>query len=388
MMRWFLFLCPLVLCCACKAQKSLRTGAERMEVLLPLVQGKNLALVVNHTAVVGKTHLVDTLLGAGVSIKRIFAPEHGFRGTAEAGATIQDGRDTRTGLPIASLYGQKKKPSLADLEGVDLVVFDIQDAGARFYTYISTLHYVMEACAEAGKPILVLDRPNPNGHYVDGPVLDMAYQSFVGIAPVAMVHGCTMAELAAMFKGEHWIKQSDALVLSHVLCEYYTHQTPYSPPIPPSPNLPNTLSILLYPSICLFEGTTASLGRGTNAPFQQVGHPAYPDRTFSFTPHSMPAALQPPQQDKTCYGKDLRRCNLDSLRQQGQLDLGLLLHFKQQLPPSEPFLLENHFLDKLAGTDQLRLQIISGASEATIRASWEPKLSAYKAMRQRYLLYP
>lgn len=367
--------------------KSIVTGAEQMDKVLPLLHGKQVALVVNHTSTVGATHLVDTLMKAGIHIRCIFAPEHGFRGAAEAGATIQDGVDTRTKVPIRSLYGKKKKPDAADLAGVDLVVFDIQDAGARFYTYISTLFYILEACAEHQKPVLVLDRPNPNGHYIDGPVLDTAFRSFVGIAPLPIVHGCTVAELADLFKGEKWIKYAGNLQLSKIICQNYTHKTPYDLPIAPSPNLPDMRSVLLYPSVCLFEGTTASLGRGTKTPFQVIGHPDFPERQFSFTPHSVPAAVTPPQQDVLCYGWDLRSRSLADLREQKQLNLRLLLDFYARFPKDKPFFLENHFIDKLAGTDQLRQQILAGKTEQEIRASWAKGLQHFRNIRKQYLLY-
>ncbi len=369
-------------------ESQITTGAARMDVLLPLLRGKKVALVVNHTALVGQTHLVDTLLGAGVALKRIFAPEHGFRGAAEAGETVKDGRDAKTGLPIISLYGKKRKPEAADLADVDIVVFDIQDVGARFYTYISTLFYVLEACAEQDKAALVLDRPNPNGHYVDGPVLDPQLSSFVGIAPIPIVHGCTVGELAGMFKGEGWIKSSRNLRLSKILCQQYSHKTPYTLPVKPSPNLPDMRSILLYPSLCLFEGTTASLGRGTETPFQLIGHPDFPDRSFSFVPRSVPAAAAPPQLGNTCYGVDFRSLPVDRLQQQHQLDLKALLHFYKQFPKDKPFFLANNFFDKLAGTPLLRQQILEGKTEKAIRASWAPGLAAYKVMRKKYLLYP
>ena len=259
-------------------------GAERLDLLLPRLAGKEVALVVNHSSLVGNTHLVDTLHRLGVCISVIFAPEHGFRGDADAGEHVRDGIDLRTGSPIVSLYGKRRKPSPEDLEGVEVVVFDIQDVGARFYTYISTLFYVLEACAEQDKEAIVLDRPNPNGHYVDGPVLDSRLTSFVGIAPIPIVHGCTVGELARLFVGEFWIYKPESLRLQVISCLNYTHSTPYELPVSPSPNLPTTRSVLLYPSICLFEGSTCSVGRGTNWPFEVVGHPDFPCDTFNFVP--------------------------------------------------------------------------------------------------------
>jgi uncharacterized protein YbbC (DUF1343 family) len=359
-----------------------------MEVLLPLLKGKRIGCVVNHTAVVGSTHLVDTLLQQGVNIRRIFAPEHGFRGAAEAGEHIKDGVDTRTNLPIVSIYGKKRKPDATDLADIDAVIFDIQDVGARFYTYISTLFYLIEACQEFDKELIVLDRPNPTGHYTDGPVLQSAYTSFVGIAPIALVHGCTVGELARMFDGEQWTKkQAQKLRLTVVPCQNYTHQTRYDLPLPPSPNLPDMRSVLLYPSICLFEGTTASLGRGTPTPFQIIGHPDFPDKTFSFVPKSVPASKEPPQLGNVCYGYDYRSRSLDSLRAVNHLDLKPLLNFYQKMPNKQSFFLSNLFFDKLAGNNTLRQQILEGKSESEIRASWEPALSAYKSIRKKYLLY-
>lgn len=371
-------------------QNRLLTGAERLDSLLPLLAAKRVACVVNHTSLCGPvTHLVDSLLRKDIQVKRIFAPEHGFRGNAEAGATIRDGKDAQTGLPVISLYGKKKKPAPEDLADVDVVIFDIQDVGARFYTYISTMLYVMEACAEQHKTLIVLDRPNPNGHYVDGPVLELPWRSFVGIAPIALVHGCTVGELAQMFVGEDFFKNlKGKLNLSIISCKNYTHDTPYDLPVAPSPNIPDTRSVLLYPSLCLFEGTTASLGRGTPTPFQVIGHPDFPTRTFSFVPRSVPAALTPPQMDKTCYGYDLRAVSLQNLRAAHQLDLQYLLRFYAEFPNKNAFFLENLFFDKLAGNATLRQMITEGKTETEIRASWEPALATYKDMRQKYLLYP
>jgi uncharacterized protein YbbC (DUF1343 family) len=355
------------------------TGAERLDTLLPMLQKKRVACVVNQTSLCGTSHLVDTLLQSGVEIRRIFAPEHGFRGTAEAGATISNGRDARTNLPIVSLYGKNKKPQPKDLADIDVVIFDIQDVGARFYTYISTLFYLMEACAEEDKELIVLDRPNPNGHYVDGPILEPSYTSFVGIAPLPVVHGCTVGEISRIFEGEKWIKNlKGKLRLSIILCQHYTHQIPYDLPVAPSPNLPNMHAVLLYPAICLFEGTTASLGRGTPSPFQIVGHPKFPVKDFSFVPKSVSAATEPPQMGHLCFGYDYRNVPLDSLRAIRKLDLQPLLRFYQTFPKEEKFFLDNLFFDKLAGTASLRQQIL---------ASWEPSLSNFKKMRKKYLLY-
>jgi len=362
-------------------------GAERLDILLPLIRGKNVGLVVNHSSRVGPTHLVDTLCGLQECVARIFVPEHGFRGAADAGETIIDGTDARTGTPIISLYGKKKKPAPEDLAAVDVVVFDIQDVGARFYTYISTLFYVLEACAEQEKPVIVLDRPNPNGHYVDGPVLDMRLTSFVGIAPVPIVHGCTVGELARLFAGENWINDGQCLDLQVIACKNYTHKTPYNLPLKPSPNLPNARAVLLYPSICLFEGTIASIGRGTDWPFQVVGEPEFPDDSFWFVPRPNAGSRYPPHEGWACKGFDLRRISLDTLRAQKQLNLKYLLDFYQQYPKKDSFFLKNGFFDLLAGTSSLRKQIEEGKTEAEIRATWQADLEAFREIRKKYLLY-
>ncbi len=283
---------------------------EQTEKYLPLLKGKNIALVVNQTSVIQNTHLVDSLLSHKLRIKTIFAPEHGFRGEADAGAHVANGIDKKTNLPIISLYGNNKKPTSAQLKGIDLIIFDIQDVGARFYTYISTMHYVMEACAENGIPLLILDRPNPNGMYVDGPVLDMKFQSFVGMHPIPVLHGLTVAELAKMINGEKWLKDSAQCELVNITCENYTHQTTYSLPIKPSPNLPNDQAIALYPSLCFFEGTIVSVGRGTEMPFQLYGHPSW-KTAYSFTPISTAGASSPPYQNQRCYGYNLENTSTD-----------------------------------------------------------------------------
>ena len=363
-------------------------GAAQLEVLLPLLQGKQVGLVVNHSSMVGATHLVDTLFASGVCVTRIFAPEHGFRGTAEAGERILDGQDMRTGIPVVSLYGRKVKPQPKDLADVDVVIFDLQDVGTRFFTYISTLVHVLEACAEHGKTVIVLDRPNPNGHYVDGPLLDMHWESFVGIAPLPIVHGCTVGELARLFAGEHWIREAQPLRLQVIPCRNYTHQTPYDLPVRPSPNLPDMRSVLLYPSICLFEGTVASLGRGTLWPFQMVGHPNFPEATFAFVPQPNAGSRYPPLAGKICRGLDLRNVSLDSLRAAKRLNLNYLLDFYREFPNKDSFFLGNNFFNLLAGSSRLKAQIIDGCSEAEIRASWQSDLTAYRDIRRKYLLYP
>ena len=370
----------------------IRIGAERTETYLPQLADKSVGMVVNPTSRVGNRHLVDTLLSRGVRIAKLFAPEHGFRGTADAGAAVVDGTDLKTGLPILSLYGNNKKPSPDQLRNLDLVLFDIQDVGARFYTYISTLTYVMEACAEAGIPVMVLDRPNPNGHYVDGPVLEPAYSSFVGLHPVPVVHGMTIGEYARMVNGEGWLKNGIQCDLTVIPMEHYRHDRPYDLPVKPSPNLPNQRSILLYPSICFFEGTVVSCGRGTDAPFQQFGAPDWPGDAGSpyattFIPQAKEGAGFPKHEGKTCRGYDLRSLPTDSLYARKQLNISYLLRFYEGYPDKENFFLENKFFDKLAGTDTFRKQIVAGWSEEQIRATWRDGLRAFKTMKQPYLLY-
>lgn len=359
------------------------TGAEQMNVLLPLLQNKRVALLVNQTAVVGQTHLADTLLASGVAIQKIFAPEHGFRGKADAGSHIQDNIDLKTQLRVISLYGAKKKPSATDLSDVDAVIFDIQDVGARFYTFISSLRYLMEACAENNKLLIVLDRPNPNGWYVDGPVLKKDCQSFVGVDPIPVVHGLTVGEYAQMVNGEKWLSNGIQCTLAIVPCKNYEHNMRYSLPIHPSPNLPNSMAIYNYPSICYFEGTDISVGRGTDAPFQLIGAPKITDKQFSFTPVSKPGAGSPPHMQKLCYGYDLR--NADTTIP--GINLSYLLKAYKTYADTAHFFLPNLFFDKLAGTTELRKQIIAGKNETEIKASWESGLNLYKATRKKYLLY-
>jgi len=364
-------------------------GAARMEIYLPVLQSaKGVGLVVNPTSSVGAQHLVDTLLASGVGVRQIFAPEHGFRGNADAGETVADGKDKQTGLSIISLYGDNKKPKPSQLEGLDVIVFDIQDVGVRFYTYISTLHYVMEACAEQGIKVLVLDRPNPNGHYVDGPVLDPRFKSFVGMHRVPIVHGMTVGEYAKMVNGEGWLKEGIQCELEVVPCQNYTHATPYELPVKPSPNLPNNRSIYLYPSLCFFEGTVVSVGRGTNTQFQVYGHPDSPIGDYYFTPEPMPGAKYPKLEGKRCRGFSLATTAPEDIRQDAHLNLNYLVGFYQAYPDQANFFLETLFIDKLAGTDVLRKAIIAGQSAEDIRASWAEGLEAYRKMREDYLLYP
>jgi uncharacterized protein YbbC (DUF1343 family) len=359
-------------------------GAWDTEAYLPILKNKRVGLVINHTSTIGKTHLVDSLISRGVNVVALFSPEHGLRGTVEAGGLINDTLDAVTGVKIISLYGEKKKPSPSDLKGIDILVFDIQDVGVRFYTYISTLHYLMEAATAADIPLVVLDRPNPNGHYIDGPLLDtLHFQSFVGMHPIPVVYGMTIGELGRMINGEGWIaKKCDLIVIP---CRNYDHTMAYELPLRPSPNLPNQLSILLYPGICFFEGTSLSLGRGTSTPFQVVGHPDYPDHSFSFTPVSMTSSKNPPLKDKLCYGVDLSKANVDSLFLQRKLDLSILLRFYKVMDKATFF--NETWFDKLAGNSKLRKSITSGWNESQIRDSWMLDLDTFNLRRIRYLLY-
>jgi uncharacterized protein YbbC (DUF1343 family) len=364
-----------------KPAAEVKPGAEQIEKYLPQLRDKKIALVVNQTSRIGKIHLADALLNYKMNIIRIFAPEHGFRGEADAGAPISNETDAKTGLPLVSLYGKNKKPTPEQLQDIDVVVFDIQDVGVRFYTYISTLHYVMEACAENNKKLLVLDRPNPNGDYVDGPVLDPANASFVGMDPIPLVHGLTVGELAKMLNGEKWLAGGKQCDLEIIPVTNYTHKTLYNLPVKPSPNLPNQLSIRLYPSLGLFEGTNVSVGRGTEKPFQQIGSPFYKDTTYSFTPRALPGATNPPYLNQKCYGKDL------SKETAPKFTISYLLDFyKNSDQQKDKFFID--FLTKLAGTTELRKQIEAGLSEVEIRKTWQPALNRYKEMRKKYLLYP
>lgn len=361
-------------------QSQLRLGAERMEVYLPLLKGKKVALVVNHTSMVGHIHLVDTLLSRGIQVEKIFAPEHGFRGTADAGEHVQNERDKQTLIPIVSLYGKNKKPRPEHLQDIDVVVFDMQDVGARFYTYISTMHYVMEACAEQGKEIIILDRPNPNGDYIDGPVLDPQFRSFVGMHPIPVVHGLTVGELAQMIAGERWIQAADSCKLTVVKMENYKHSMRYEPPVRPSPNLPNYHAIRWYPTLCLFEGTAMSVGRGTDFPFQVVGYPHPGMGSFRFTPHPNIGAKHPLYEGKTCYGLDLRK-----QAPPAYLAIEYIIDFYNRFPDKQQFF--NRYFDTLCGTDQVRKQIEAGKSAAEIRRQWAKDLEKYKQLRAKYVIY-
>ncbi|HRS45071.1 MAG TPA: DUF1343 domain-containing protein, partial [Tenuifilum sp.] len=354
-------------------------GARLMSNYLPLVQGKRVAVVANHTTLVSSKHLVDTLLSAGVAVKKIFSPEHGFRGDIEAGELIGNYTDKVTGLPVISLYGGSKKPKPADLSDVDVLIFDLQDVGVRFYTYISTMHYVMEACAENNKPLIILDRPNPNGFYVDGPVLDTAYRSFVGMHPVPLVHGMTIGEFAQMINGEGWLKGKIQCNLTVIPCKGYTHSMTTALPVRPSPNLPNHLSILLYPSLGLFEGTVVSVGRGTDYPFQVFGFPNFPDKGFRYIPvEKRGASLNPPYKGKPVYGIDLRDYSVNYFLDRREIILDWLIYSYNNYPEKDKFF--NNFFNLLAGTSLLRQQIESGLTPSEIRATWQPALEQFKLL--------
>jgi uncharacterized protein YbbC (DUF1343 family) len=365
--------------------KDVKLGAEKTEEWLPLLKNKSVALVANHTSLIHKTHLADTLISLQVKLKKVFAPEHGFRGMADAGEKVSSSVDKKTGLPIISLYGANKKPTKEQLQDVDVVIFDIQDVGARFYTYISTMTYVMDACAQQNITFIVLDRPNPNGHYVDGPVLKPEFSSFVGLHKIPIVHGMTVGEYAQMVNGEMWLEGKKKCDLKVITCDNYTHNDFYQIDVPPSPNLTTMSSIYLYPSLCLFEGTPVSVGRGTERPFTMIGLPGFNKGEFSFTPKSGPGSKQPLYENKECRGFDLLLFGDSFIRNNGSLYLYWLISFYEQSPEKEKFF--NNFFDKLAGNAELKKQIIAGKSEDEIRASWTNDLNQFKAVRKKYLLY-
>ncbi len=384
-----------------------------MDLYLPLLQGHSIAVFANPTSVVGSTHLVDTLLKKGIHIQKIFSPEHGFRGDADAGAVVGNQTDPRTGIPVISLYGSKLSPSAADLADVDVLLFDIQDVGVRFYTYISSLQKYLESAIANQRPLIILDRPDPNGFYVDGPVLDPKFKSFVGMQPIPVVYGMTIGEYARMLVGEHWLNpevdslleprkgqqtkdpgkdqqardQRNGFRLTVIPCLNYTHKSRYALPVKPSPNLPNMQSVYLYPSLCLFEGTPVSIGRGTTKPFQQFGHPSFPADGYSFTPESMSGALNPPQKGQLCYGDDLSKVDV-AKETGGRWSLKWLLKAYGLFPDKDHFFTGNGAtFNRLAGTDILQQQIREGLTEEQIRQSWEPALSNFKKIRKKYLLY-
>lgn len=422
-MKIFLLIAfPVLLITACHGQKKglqassssqpIIPAAERINVYLPLIKGKRVGIFANQTSTVGKSHLVDTLRKLGVDIKVIFGPEHGFRGTADAGEKIGNYTDQKTGIPVVSLYGSKRRPSADDVKDVDILIFDIQDVGVRFYTYISSLEEFMEAAFELGKPLMILDRPNPNGHYVDGPVLDKKYRSFVGMQPVPVVYGMTIAEYAMMIAGEKWLSEKanarydyyknyaqnsiDTPFHFQVIKNgNYTHQSKYVLPVKPSPNLPNIQSIYLYPSTCFFEGTVLSEGRGTNKQFQVFGHPSLPKNLYSFTPNPNNGAKNSKLYGQVCYGWDLSGTPGDVLEKvNNKVQLKWLMEAYKLFPEKDKFFIlpksgkmEESFFNKLAGNNELWQQIVAGKSETEIRKSWEPKLSEFKKIRKKYLLY-
>ena len=363
-------------------------GAERINAYVPLLLNKRVGIVANQTSIVGGVHLVDTLMSLHVNVASVFAPEHGFRGDAGAGETIRNGIDAKTGLKVFSLYGQTKKPTAEMLANLDVVIFDIQDVGARFYTYLSTLHYVMEACAENDKELIVLDRPNPNGFYIDGPVLNLEFKSFVGMHPIPVVHGCTLGEMAGMINGQKWLKNNVQCSVKVIACANYSHKNNYLLPIRPSPNLPNAASVYLYPSLCFFEGTNVSVGRGTAWPFQVIGYPGNTTGTFEFVPADIAHVVNnPPHEGKVCNGHHLTEFGEYHFLTSKQLYLEWLIGLYDQCDEKSKFFSVPDFFDKLAGSDQLRTQIQAGKTASEIRELWQNDLSKYKAMRTQYLLY-
>ncbi|MEX2380316.1 MAG: DUF1343 domain-containing protein [Vicingaceae bacterium] len=383
LMFFFLFEKPLSF--AQDDQLAAVLGIEQTEKYLPLLKNKRIAVVGNHSSSIDGKHIVDLLLENQVEVLKVFSPEHGFRGKADAGEKVNDAIDQKTGLPIVSLYGDNKKPTNSQLQGVDLILFDIQDVGVRFYTYISTLHYVMEAAAENKIQLLVLDRPNPNGHYVDGPILEKRYSSFVGLHPVPIVHGMTVGEYAQMINGEKWLSEGIQCDLTVVACLNYKKSDVYELPIAPSPNLPNMRSIYLYPSLCLFEGTVVSVGRGTDKPFQQIGHPAFTYYPYTFLPEATEGAKNPKLEGKRCHGVDFTVRTAKSFRMMKRLDLSYLIDFYKSYPQKSRFFTD--YFNLLAGTNQLQQAIVEGKTEMQIRSSWEEGIDNYQKMRTDYLIY-
>jgi uncharacterized protein YbbC (DUF1343 family) len=363
---------------------ALSLGNARMNLYLDSLRGRRVAIVANQSSVIGTTHLVDSLLSLGIQIQKVFAPEHGFRGTADAGEKVWSHKDPVTGLPIVSLYGNNKKPRPDQLWDVDIVLFDIQDVGVRFYTYISTLHYVMEACAENKKSLIVLDRPNPNAHYVDGPIRESDQISFIGMHPVPIVYGMTIGEYALMINGEFWLHNNVTCKLYVVPCKNYNHKLKYEIPVAPSPNLRTDLAITLYPSLCFFEATTVSIGRGTERPFEMYGHPKFRKTDFAFIPMPTTGAKDPLWQNKSCNGYDLR--NVQRKRAY-EINLAWLINARDQLGDSIPFIDQKNFFDRLAGTTTLRKQLSEGLTAKEIKATWKPGIDAFLITRQKYLIY-
>ena len=381
-----------------QAQQNILPGAYQTTKYFPLLQYKRVGLFTNQTATVGNTHLMDTLLKAGIKIQKVFTPEHGLRGTADAGEKVNDALDEKTGIPIVSLYGKKNAPAKEDLEDIDILLFDVQDVGARFYTYINSLQYYMESAMANNKPLIVLDRPNPNGHYVDGPILETPYVSGVGKQAIPIVYGMTLGEYALMLRGEKWMKMDSSKAnqnanwsLQIIRNKNYTHQSIYSLPITPSPNLPDMSSILWYPTTCLVEGTVMSEGRGTAHAFVYIGHPSITNKSFSFTPNPRVGAMSSKLYGQQCYGWDLTK----QTPPKDKIDLGLIIEMYKSFPQKDSFFLAPktkeptaYFFNKLAGNANLMQQLKDGATEADIRKTWEPGLTAFKKIRKKYLLYP
>jgi uncharacterized protein YbbC (DUF1343 family) len=377
------------------ATKAIITGADQTEKYLAYLKDKRVAVLANPTTIIGKRHLVDSLLSVGIHIVKVFGPEHGFRGNASAGAVVNDEKDPVTGVKVISLYGAKHKPSAEDLADVDLMIFDIQDVGCRFYTYINVLAKIMEACAENNKELLILDRPNPNGYFVDGPVLDMKFKSGIGMFPIPITHGMTIAEFAQMINGEGWLPNKLVCKLKIITVLNYDHDRSYTLPVKPSPNLNTQQSIMLYPTTCLFEGTILSQGRGTWFPFTVLGSPALKDKySFSFKPLPIPGMSETPLHiNKDCYGIDLRNYDINELRKTKRINIQWMIDLYNAYPVKDKFFDRTQSnqmgnIDGLAGTDEFRKQIMAEKSVKEIRESWEPKLSEYKTMRKKYLLYP
>ncbi|MDD2278790.1 MAG: DUF1343 domain-containing protein [Bacteroidales bacterium] len=366
---------------------SIKLGCEQTSQYLPLIKGKRVGIVANHSTVINQTHLVDSLLKLNINIVKIFSPEHGFRGQMDAGEIITNHIDSITELPVVSLYGANKKPSHADFKDIDVIIFDMQDVGVRIYTYISTMHYVMETCAETGTPLIVLDRPNPNGFYVDGPMLDTNYRSFVGMHPVPLVHGMTIGEFSQMINGEGWLSGAVSCDLKVIACKNYTHDSTYVLPTRPSPNLPNQTAVYLYPSLGFFEGTVISVGRGTDYPFQIFGHPSLSAMEYKFTPVSTPGASKTPlYQDQLCSGVDLRDYNAHYFTELRQVNLSWLMYAYQSFPNKDKFF--NSYFNTLVGSKKLRESLENGDSELKIKETWQSEIANFLPIRKKYLLYP
>ena len=403
-MRILFILTSLVIFINVNGQKKIIPGADRTAVYFPLLKGKAVGVFANQTSMIGQTHLIDTLISSGIKVVKIFGPEHGFSGSADAGEKVTNNTYKNTGIPVISLYGGHNKPSKEDLENVDVMIFDIQDVGVRFYTFISSLQYYIEAAAENRKPVLILDRPNPNGFYVDGPVLDMKFKSFVGMQPVPIVYGMTVGEYAMMLGGENWLSaaanerynyykdaQNSKDTPFHFLvikCSNYDHKSKYVLPVKPSPNLPEIQSVYWYPSTCFFEGTVLSEGRGTEKPFEIFGHPSYSKTLYKFSPHSTEGAKDPKLKDQVCYGWNLSGSEAQVLRKvDSKVQIKWLLNAYSLFPDKDHFFLSDKGFNRLAGNDILIQQIKKGLDEKAIRESWQPGLEKFKQIRKKYLLY-